>query len=100
MIERITDDGNVDFGGQKGPQASVDVTDVQDSYPTPPPIPTVDRETGAVQTARTEDIGQLEGWENSTEPHEGHDWNNGPDYPRPNKRPSPRYFGDDLRSII
>jgi hypothetical protein len=97
-IEKITDAGVVDFGGQRGPQEPIE--NPNDSYPTPPPIPEVDRETGAVQTMRTEDVGQLDGWENSTEPLEGHDWNNGPDYCRPNKKPSPRYFGDDLRHVI
>lgn len=98
MREKITDKGLVDFGGQIGPQESVE--NVDDSFPTPPPIPEVDRETSAVSTARMEDVGQEDGWRNSTEPTEGHDWNNGPDYCRSNKRPAPRYFGDDLRHVI
>lgn len=95
--ERITDAGEVDFGGQIGPQTPVE--NENDSYPTPPPIPTVDRETGAVETMRMEDVGQLDGWQNSTDPIEGHEWNNGPDYPRANKR-APRYLGDAVRHII
>lgn len=86
VVGPITKKYPVDLGGVIGPQAPVDVTDVQDSFPTPPPIPTVDRETGAVETSRMEDVGQLDGWEESHEPTEGHDWNNGPDYCRPNKR--------------
>jgi len=97
--EKMTDEGPVDFGGQIGPQTPVDVTPVEDSYPTPPPIPTVDRETGSVQTSRVEDVGQEDGWGNSIAPEEGHDWNNGPDYPRPNNRGT-RYYGDDLRATI
>lgn len=93
-IERITNKGPVDFGGQIGPQTPVE--NVEDSFPTPPPIPEVDRETGAVSTARSEDIGQLDGWVESHEPTEGHDWNNGPDYCRPNKRPAERYYNGTI----
>ena len=100
MIDKITKNGPVDLGGPNCPETKADITGVQDSFPTPPPIPTVDRQTGAVNTVRMEDVGQIDGWENSTEPLEGHEWNNGPDFPRPNKRPSLRYFGDDLRSTI
>lgn len=98
MIERITDKGPVDFGGQMPEEVRVE--NVDDTMPTPPPIPTVDRETGAVDTMRMEDVGQLDGWRESHEPTEGHDWNNGPDYPCPNKRPAQRYMGDDLRHVI
>lgn len=88
----ITEKGPVDFGGLIGDPVSANPPTEREPIVTPPPIPEVDRETGAVSTSRTEDIGQLESWINSTEPTEGHDWNNGPDYARPNKRPANHDF--------
>lgn len=39
--------------------------------PTPPPVPKVNRETGAVETLRKEDVGYLDGWASSEDPFEG-----------------------------
>lgn len=50
--------------------------------PTPPPVPSVDRETGKVTMPRPEDVGKLDGWEFSDEPDSVFDM--GPDVSRPN----------------
>jgi hypothetical protein len=39
--------------------------------PTPPPIPKVSRETGAVTISRPEDVGYIDGWHSSTNEWEG-----------------------------
>ncbi len=41
------------------------------SYPTPPAVPQVSRETGEVNMNRPENGGKLDGWESSTNPWEG-----------------------------
>jgi len=39
--------------------------------PTPPPVPKVSRETGAVTISRPEDVGFIDGWHSSTNEWEG-----------------------------
>lgn len=90
----ITEKGPTDFGGLIGDPVSADAPTEQEPIVTPPPIPTVDRETGAVDTARMEDVGQLDGWINGETPDETFDL--GPDFCRPNQRNRGRKFPDLL----
>lgn len=88
----ITEKGPTDFGGLIGTPVSADAPTETEPIVTPPPVPTVDRETGAVNTMRTEDVGQLDGWINGTEPDSTFDM--GPDISRPNQSNRFRKFAD------